>query len=133
MRYSAEQMFAVVDDVARYPEFLPWCDSVEILEDSNEHMVATLWLAKGGVRQSFTTRNEKAPGRIDMALVQGPFRRLSGFWEFSQLGDEGSKVSMTLEFDFDGRMMKGLLGPVFESAADRLVEAFCQRADRIYD
>ncbi len=126
-------MFDVVNDVASYSLFLPWCARSEVLETSDTVMVARLTLARGRLQQSFTTSNElHPPETIEMRLVDGPFSRFQGRWEFRQLGDEGCRISMNLRFDFDSRMMNVALGKVFNSAADRLVEAFCQRADTLY-
>lgn len=131
--YSAVQMFEVVNDVASYPAFLPWCVASELLESSSSVIVARLDLAKGRIRQSFTTRNElDPPNHISMSLVEGPFSLLKGEWHFKQLGDEGCKVEMNLKFDFDNRLMNATLGKVFSAAADRLVDAFCERADVLY-
>ena len=130
---SAQQMFDVVNDVEQYPNFLPWCVSSEVLESNQNLMVARLVLAKGGIRQSFSTRNKlQAPTRIDISLVEGPFSTLEGQWNFKQLGDDGCKVDMTLRFDFDSRIMNVALGKLFNAAADKLVDAFCEQAYKIY-
>jgi len=133
MPYSAKQMFDVVNDVASYPAFLPWCVASELLESSSTVIVARLELAKGRIRQSFTTRNElDSPNHMSMSLVEGPFSMLQGEWYFTQLGSEGCKIEMNLRFDFDNRLMNATLGKVFSLAADKLVDAFCERADVLY-
>jgi len=133
MPYSTAQMFEVVNNVADYPRFLPWCVSSEIISSSRNEMVARLDLAKGGIRQSFTTRNElDAPHHIHISLVDGPFSLLKGDWHFSQLGDDGCKIEMNLKFDFDNRLMNAALRMVFSDAVDKLVGAFCERADELY-
>ena len=133
MPYSAKQMFDVVNDVVSYPVFLPWCVDSELLESSPTAIVARLDLAKGRIRQGFTTRNElDSPNYIRLSLVEGPFSLLKGEWHFAQLGDEGCKIEMSLRFDFDNRLMNATLGRVFSAAADRLVDAFCERADVLY-
>jgi len=125
-------LFAIVDDVARYPEFLPWCARAEILEQRDGELVAELELAGRGIRERFTTRNLRFPHeRIELHLVSGPFRTFSGIWTFTRLGaDEGCKVALALDFEFAGA--RALLGSafsgVFVKAADRMVDAFCQRA-----
>lgn len=133
MPYSAAQMYEVVNNVVDYPRFLPWCVSSEIVTSSSEEMVARLYLAKGRIRQSFTTRNElDAPHHIHISLVEGPFSLLEGDWHFSQLGDDGCKIDMRLKFDFDNRLMNATLGKVFSAAVDKLIDAFCERADERY-
>ncbi len=131
--YSAAQMYEVVNDVADYPRFLPWCVSSEVITSSCNEMVARLDLAKGGIRQSFTTRNElDAPHHIHISLVEGPFSMLKGDWHFSQLGDDGCKIDMNLKFDFNNRLMNAALGMVFSAVVNKLVDAFCERADDLY-
>ena len=133
MPCSPQQMFDVVNDVEQYPGFLPWCVSSEVLESTPETMVARLVLAKGGLRQSFTTRNRlQPPEQIEISLVDGPFSMLEGRWQFKQLGPDGCKVDMTLRFDFDSKVMNATLGKVFNAAADRLVDAFCGQAELRY-
>jgi len=133
MPYSAEQMFHVVDDVASYAAFLPWCESSVVESQQEESMTATLTITGAGMRQSFTTRNVRDfPVSIEMSLLEGPFSSLQGRWKFTQLGEDGCKILMNLEFDFDNRLMNKTLGKVFESAADRLVDAFCHRAEALY-
>lgn len=131
--YSAAQMYEVVNNVADYPRFLPWCVGSEIVTSSRNEMVARLDLAKGGIRQSFTTRNElDAPHHIHISLVEGPFSLLKGDWYFNQLGDDGCKIDMNLKFDFDNRLMNAALGMVFSAVVNKLVDAFCKRADELY-
>ena len=133
MPYSASQMFNVVNDVAAYADFLPWCDSSEVLVKTDSEMTARLFVVKGGVKQSFVTRNVfEPPVRIELHLVDGPFTQLEGSWRFTPLGQDGCKVEMRLRFDFNSKLANLALGKVFEVAADTMVDAFCERADLIY-
>ena len=129
--YPAADVFAIVNDVARYPEFLPWCSHAEVLEETAGEMLAALSLSARGVKETFTTRNLLTPfEKIEMVLVTGPFRELSGCWTFRALGDdEGCRVALDLEFQLQG--MKSLLGTVFRRAADQMVESFCRRANQL--
>ncbi|SEL44445.1 Ribosome association toxin PasT (RatA) of the RatAB toxin-antitoxin module [Atopomonas hussainii] len=130
---SAQVLYDLVNDVASYPQFLPWCDSSEVLEVSAEQMTARLTIAKGGVNQSFVTRNTLVPGeRIEMNLVEGPFSRLNGVWHFKALGEHACKISLDLSFDYAGTLAKATLGPLFNQAANTMVDAFCQRAKQLY-
>lgn len=134
MPYSARQMFDIVNDVPAYPEFLPWCHSSEVLSQDEQGIVARLQLAKSGLKHSFTTRNIiSVPGSIEMELVEGPFSKLSGRWTFVQLGEDGCRITMDLQFDFNSRLFNLTLAGVFEIAADKMVDAFCERADRLYN
>ncbi len=131
--HTAEQMFDLINDVERYPQFLPWCASVDVVSRSDEELVATLHLSKGGLKYSFTTRNRlQRPIEMTMELVEGPFSKLSGVWTFKVLSDEASKVSLSLQFDFSGKLSSLAMGKVFNQVATTMVDAFVQRADEIY-
>lgn len=130
--HSAERMASLVEDVPAYPEFLPWCGGAQVRERAGEVTVASVTIHYRGIRQSFTTRNTRvAPDRLDIALVDGPFRRLEGHWRFQPLGDAGSKVCLVLEYEFSSRLLEKLIGPVFAGIADTLVDAFVRRADQL--
>ncbi|MDY6840968.1 MAG: type II toxin-antitoxin system RatA family toxin [Pseudomonadota bacterium] len=131
--HSAERMFHLVNDITRYPEFLPWCAGAEIHERQPEQVTASLEIAKGGVRHTLTTHNQlMVPEAIEMNLVDGPFRNLAGRWHFKSLDDNACKVILTLEFEFSGPLSRMTFGPVFSQAANTMVDAFCRRADKLY-
>lgn len=132
--YSPRRMFELVNDVRRYPEFLPWCASTEVIEDTPHEMLARLDLAFGGLKKSFTTRNRLQPDKmIEIRLVDGPFHHLEGFWRFNALGDgEACKVVLDMEFDFSTPLVKFAFGPVFTQIANSLVDAFTKRARELY-
>lgn len=131
--YPAQALYDLVNDVARYPEFLPWCSSSEVLEASETEMVASLGVAKGGLSQRFVTRNRLVPGQvIEMNLEEGPFTELHGVWNFKPLGEKACKISLDLSFDYAGPIVKATLGPLFNQAANTLVDAFCQRAKQLH-
>ncbi len=131
--YKAQQMFGLVDDVAAYPEFLPWCHSAEVHSRSDEVVEATLELQKGAISKKFTTRNSRREFEaIDLALVGGPFKHLRGGWRFKDLGDAGSKVSLDLEFEFESRLTDMMFGTFFEEICNSLVDAFSRRAAVVF-
>ncbi|WP_137894182.1 type II toxin-antitoxin system RatA family toxin [Ramlibacter sp. 2FC] len=134
--YSPEEMFALVTDVARYPEFLPWCDHGLVLEQDEGGMVAEVGISFSGIRQVFTTRNDHVAGRqVRMRLVRGPFSRLEGGWSFSPLGDEGQRacrVELRLDYGFTNKALGTVVGPVFDKIAANLVDAFVKRAEQVY-
>lgn len=130
--FSARQMFDLVNDVVAYPEFLPWCAGAEVLADEPERMRARLKLRKGPLDAAFTTDNRLVPGQsITLALVDGPFSRLSGQWTFEP-ADGGSVVALEMEFEFSGRLIGKVLATAFKPIADSLVDAFKNRAYAIY-
>ncbi len=131
--YSPAEMFALVDDIEAYPQFLPWCSTARVLERNADEVRATIALSKGGVDKAFTTCNRIQHGKmIEMRLVEGPFRHLEGFWRFDALGNDGCKVSLDMEFEFASRMLGMVVGPVFSQVANSLVDSFQKRAVDVY-
>ena len=130
--FSAEQMFDLVNDVVAYPNFLPWCAGSEILSQDTARMRARLRLKKGPLDASFTTDNRLEAGRrINLSLVDGPFSRLHGQWQFEP-ADGGSMVRLELEFEFSGKLLGKVFTAAFKPIADSLIEAFKARAYGIY-
>ncbi|MDX1587499.1 MAG: type II toxin-antitoxin system RatA family toxin [Oleiphilaceae bacterium] len=133
VHHSARRMYDLVNDIERYPEFLPWCSDARVHESDEHQLLASLEVSKSGVRQSFSTRNRLlAPERIAMELVDGPFTQLRGDWHFRALTDEACKVTLTLEFSLNGTVARVAFGNVFSQAANTMVDAFCRRADALY-
>lgn len=131
--YSAREMFVLVDDVEAYPEFLPWCNQAEIHNRTEDSVEATLELHKGSVSNKFTTRNtRKEFEEIGLALVGGPFRHLAGGWRFKELGDDGCKVLLELDFEFESRLVDMMFGSFFEDICNSLVDAFTKRAEAVF-
>jgi len=131
--YSAREMFQLVDDVDAYAEFLPWCKRSEVLSRTDETVDATLELRKGSVTKAFTTRNtRKEFDGIDLALLGGPFRQLAGGWRFDQLGEDGCKVTLDLNFEFESRIIDIMFGAFFEDTCNSLVDAFTRRAVDVF-
>jgi ribosome-associated toxin RatA of RatAB toxin-antitoxin module len=131
--HTAEEMFDLINDVERYPEFLPWCAKTEVVSRTDEELVATLFLSKGGLNYSFTTRNQLTrPTRMTLVLEEGPFSNLEGVWDFKVLSDEASKVSLNLNFEFSGKIASFAMSKVFNQVATTLVDAFVERADQVY-
>lgn len=130
--YSPTQMYDLVNDVAAYPRFLPWCDHVNVLQREETQVRAEVGVSKGKIKQAFTTQNTMHPGeQIEMQLVDGPFKKLHGLWVFKPVG-EGCEVVLNMEFEF-ARGLLGLgFGKVFSGIANKLVDAFVQRARQLY-
>lgn len=131
--YSAKQMFSLVDDIEKYPEFLPWCGGATVVSREPETVTAELKISHSGFEESFTTKNfNTLPDKIQMTLVNGPFKTLTGDWIFEQLGEDGCKVSLDLEFEFKNKILDLTLGPLFSKIANTLMDAFIERANIIY-
>lgn len=130
VRHSAARMYGLVNAVAAYPRRFSWCESSEVVEQSDAHMLARLDLRVGGLRTSFTTRNTLSPpNRIELRLVEGPFRQLSGLWVFHTLSEDACKVSLSLDFEMAGKLVGSALALGFQGLADRLVDDFCREAN----
>lgn len=133
MPYTAKQMYDIVNGVDLYQEFLPWCASSQVIEQTESSMKATVLMKKGKLNHSFTTQNDLIDGeKIHMNLVNGPFKILRGDWIFTHFPEQGSKIELNLEFEFSNRLVGLLIGPIFTQIANTLVDAFCQRAHQLY-
>ena len=126
---SADALYAMIEDIESYPEFLPWCSAAHVRERSAARTVATLDVGAGGVRHSFTTENENTPGRaIVMRLLEGPFRHFAAQWNLTPLGPQATKIEFRLEYEFTNRVVARALEPLFKRIADSTVEAFAHHA-----
>lgn len=127
---SAARMFALVDDVEHYPEFLPWCSAARVIERSDEVTRARLDVDYHGLRTHFTTVNRKqAPRRMDIDLEEGPFARLKGRWVFTPLGSGGSRVELTLDYELASGPLNRVVAPVLGYIMETLVDGFVARAE----
>ena len=133
IEYSATQMYALVLDVAAYPEFLPWCGNTEILKQEGDITRAAITIDFRGIKQRFSTENRAvAPQLIEMTLVDGPFRKLDGSWRFKVLGDNACKIEFRLHYEFSSKLLEKIVGPVFHFIASTFVDAFVKRAQQLY-
>jgi ribosome-associated toxin RatA of RatAB toxin-antitoxin module len=131
--FTPAQMFALVNDVDRYPEFLPWCTAAHVADASDTERLASITVARGVLRTKFTTRNTlKKDTQILMHLVDGPFRDLKGEWRFDPIGERGSRVHFKVEFEFKNRLTAAALSASFEALCGNIVDAFVLRAQKIY-
>ena len=131
--YSARQMFALVDRVEDYPDFLPWCGGTEVQRHSDEALEATVHIDYHHIKQSFATENiRQAPHLIEMKFRHGPFSHLEGSWRFVELDETACKIEFRLSYEFSSKIMEKLVSPVFGHIANSFVEAFVQRAEGIY-
>ncbi len=122
-------LFDLVNEVEAYPRRFSWCDSASVLERDESQMLARLQLKLGALSMGFTTRNRlQRPESIELSLVDGPFRRLSGHWRFEALSADACKVSLLLDFEVAGRVVGSALAAGFQGLADRLVDDFCRAA-----
>ena len=137
--YSAQEMFNLVTDVDHYPQFLPWCDHAKVVTRTPTGMTAEIGISMGAVKQTFTTQNTHSTHgtalQVAMKLVNGPFSKLEGAWDFTPVGDisqRACKTELRLKYGFDNAVLAALVGPVFDKIAASMVDAFVKRADQVY-
>jgi ribosome-associated toxin RatA of RatAB toxin-antitoxin module len=138
IQHSAKRMFDLVDDVTKYPEFLPWCGGVDLLQQDANTTMATLHIAYHGLHQKFTTNNTKTQqvtdktSLMEIKLKDGPFKHLEGIWRFTALNDEACKVEFMLNYEFTNGLIDKMIAPVFSHITNTFVDGFVARADRLY-
>lgn len=131
--YSPEQMFALVADIERYPQFVPWVVGAKVLKQDDEGVIGQIEMERAGLREKFTTRNVlDPPAQMSLALVDGPFRLLDGVWTFEALADRGTKIRLSIRFEFAKPLTAMLLSRTFEKSCAELVDAFVLRARSVY-
>jgi len=126
------RMFALINDIESYPQFLPWCTSAQVVSRTDREIIATVSVRRGALNAQFTTRNELTANRhIAMRLVSGPFKTLEGDWSFTPVevpGQPGCRIDLLLRFAFANRLTGLVFEPLFEETAASLVDAFVARA-----
>ncbi|MGY6276933.1 type II toxin-antitoxin system RatA family toxin [Methylomonas sp. MgM2] len=133
VKFSAQQMFDLVDDIESYPQFLPWCSGSKVLRREDDIVEGRIDIAKAGFHKSFATRNRlDRGGKIYMSLLEGPFKSLEGVWTFMPLREDASKISLDLEFEIANAFASLAFGPVFNQICNTMVSSFTQRAKQIY-
>ncbi len=131
--YSAPDMFSLVADIERYPRFLPWCRAATVHARTPTEVTASLEVARGPFKTSFTTRNRMMGAeRIDLELVDGPFSQLDGRWSFAATAARSCTVGLEMRFEISSRMLARVMSPLFEEIAKTAVDAFRRRAQQVY-
>jgi ribosome-associated toxin RatA of RatAB toxin-antitoxin module len=130
---SASQLFDLVSDVESYPRYMEGCVGACVLHREEDWVEARLDLARGGMTQSFSTRNRmSAPREITLELIDGPFEYFAGRWDFHALGDSACKMSLNLEFTINGALLSAAASRLFDKVTNNLVDAVGRRANQIY-
>lgn len=131
--FSAKQMYDLVNDVVSYPQFLPGCSGSKVMEQTESSMVASVDVAKAGIKKTFTTKNTLIDAQlIGMNLVDGPFKSLTGGWHFTALDETACKVELKLDFEFTNALVAMAFGKVFQELTNNMVNSFTQRAKQVY-
>jgi len=131
--YTPSQMFALVEDIERYPQFVPWVTGAELIKRTPAEVVGRLEMERSGLKEKFTTRNLlNPPSAMDLKLVDGPFKLLEGRWSFEPIADRGTRIGLSIRFEFANPMLSLLLSKSFEKSCSELVDAFVARARSVY-
>ena len=131
--FSDQAMFDLVAGVENYKDFLPWCSDSRLVSRADDELCGWIQVSRLGITQSFSTCNKiDPPGRMEIALKEGPFKRLHGEWQFLPLQENACKVMLRMEFEFSGRLIDAAFGRVFHQVANSLVESFVKRAREVY-
>lgn len=131
--YTTAQMFALISDIQNYHHYLPWCPSSQVLSTNDNITVGRVDIEYLKVKTHFTTRNINIQNeKIEMQLVDGPFKRLHGNWQFTPLGDKGCKITFTLDYQFSSFIIEKVIGAVFEMVIKNIVDAFVKKAHEVY-
>lgn len=131
--YPPEQLFDLVADVGRYPEFLPWVAAVRVRSDSETEMVADLVVGFRSLKETFTSRvHKRRPEEIEIDYVEGPLKYLNNHWRFLPDGEGGTIVEFCVDFAFRNRLFEALAGQMFDRALRRMIGAFEDRAHVLY-
>jgi len=131
--YTPAQMFALVEDIERYPQFVPWVSDAKLIGRTATEVTGQLEMERSGFKEKFTTRNIlEPPHRMDLRLVDGPFKVLEGRWTFDPIGDRGTKIGLTIRFEFSNPVLSMMLSKTFEKSCAQLVDAFVTRARAVY-
>jgi len=131
--WSAAQMYDLVADVARYPEFLPWVIAIRVRSDSEHEAIADMLVGFSAIREKFTSRVEKdRPGMIRVHYVDGPLRDLDNVWRFREVGPHTCEIDFSVDFSFRNALFERLAGQYFDKAFRKMVAAFETRAAELY-
>ena len=131
--YSVDQMYKLINDIAAYSQFIPNCGDSKIISVEGNEVTAALMVSKGGLKKWFTTKNTLInENKVQLDLVDGPFKTLTGYWQLTELSEEACKISLHLEYEFSSKVFDLAFGRVFTSLTNNMVQAFTQRAKEVY-
>ena len=129
--YSIQQLYALVVDVEKYPEFIPWCAAARVLEQDEKSILADVVVGFKGINEKYTSRVHLRDNEIDVEYVSGPFEVLENNWKFTPL-ENGTKINFYIKFQFKSKLLQALIGGLFEAACHKMVGAFTERAKKLY-
>ena len=131
--YSVEQMYKLINDIVAYPQFIPNCGDSKIISTQDNEITAALMVSKGGLKKWFTTKNTLISNKkVQLDLVDGPFKKLTGYWQLTELSEDACKISLQLDYEFSNKVFDLAFGRVFNSLTNNMVQAFTERAKEVY-
>ena len=132
--FNQKEIFQLIDDVEHYPDFLPWCGGSKVIKRTKKITEATIEINFKGVKQSFTTRNLKKPFEImEINLVDGPFKKLTGSWKFTNIDKNSCNIELSLMYEFNNLILEKLIGPIFNIIANTFIDEFIKEADKRFN
>jgi len=132
--FNHKDIFQLIDDVEHYTDFLPWCGGSKVIKRTKKITEATIEINFKGVKQSFTTRNLKKPFEImEINLVDGPFKKLTGSWKFTSIDKKSCKIELSLMYEFNNLILEKLIGPIFNIIANTFIDEFIKEADKRFN
>jgi coenzyme Q-binding protein COQ10 len=131
--HTREQLFDLVADIEKYPEFLPWCVATRVREQTGDTSISDMVIGFKMFRERFTTKVVlRRPGRIDVSYFEGPFKHLNNHWIFEPHGNGACLIDFYVDFEFRSKILQATIGAVFNEAVRRMISAFEKRADKLY-
>lgn len=132
--HEPHELYALVLDIERYPEFLPWCRAARLVERHADHFIGELIISFGGFTERYSSKivSDAAARRIEVSLVHGPFTTLANHWKFEAAPQGGTNIHFAVEFAFKSKILNTLMGGLFGRAVDKMGDAFVKRADALY-
>ena len=131
--HTREQLFDLVSDIEKYPEFLPWCMATRVRQQTEDTSISDMGIGFKMFREKFTTKVVlRRPGRIDVSYFEGPFKYLNNHWIFEPHGNGACLIDFYVDFEFRSKILQATIGAVFNEAVRRMISAFEKRADKLY-
>lgn len=129
--YTTQQIYALVADVEKYPEFIPWCTGARIVERGEGFVVADLLVGFKGISETYRSKVHLRDNEIDIEYLRGPFSHLENIWKFRPHG-QGCEIDFMIKFEFRSKLLQALIGGLFDKAVMKMMHAFEERAHAIY-
>ena len=133
LNYSNKQMFDLISDVEKYPDFLPWCKNTTIFNKSNDIFYSDMEIGFKLIKENFTSKVTLVKSeKVFSEAVSGPFKIMNNIWEIGYIADNKCEINLTIEFEFKSFILQNIIGKLFEKASKKMITAFEERANELY-